>query len=45
MQVLRYNELSILFQLDRINTKEDFDEMKKAVSDKYLEALTKTTPE
>lgn len=39
------NELSILLQLDRINTAEDFEEMKKAVSDKYLEAVTKTTPE
>lgn len=39
------NELSILFQFDRINTVEDFEEMKKAVSDKHLEALTKTTPE
>lgn len=39
------NELSILFQFDRINTAEDFEEMKKAVSDKYIEAVTKTTPE
>lgn len=39
------NELSVLFQLDRINNAEDFEEMKKTVSDKYLEAVTETTPE
>lgn len=39
------NELSVLFQLDRINYAEDFEEMKKTVSDKCLETVTETTPE